>query len=95
MAFKSIRLRDFRHYRSSKEYHWIKDLLYVKSFLGNSDLRRALKYIQLVDFGEDGYSFKVAKNVVEAADLIEAGFQFVCDVAGVKLFKKAKWNLLN
>ena len=45
MAFKSIRLYDFRHYRSSKEYHRTKDLLYVKSFLGHSDLRSALKYI--------------------------------------------------
>ena len=89
-AFKSIRLYDFRHFRASKEYHRTKDLLYVKQFLGHSDLRSTLKYIQLVDFGEDGYFCKVAKNVAEASELIESGFEFVCEMEGVKLFRKPK-----
>ena len=89
-AFKSIRLYDFRHYRASKEYHRTKDLLYVKQFPGDGDLRSTLKYIQLVDFGDDGFTCKVAKSVVEASELIEAGFTFVCEMEGVKLFRKQK-----
>ena len=89
-AFKSIRLYDFRHFRASKEYHRTKDLLYVKQYLGHSDLRSTLKYIQLVDFGEEAYFCKAAKNVAEASALIEAGFSFVCDMDGVKLFRKSK-----
>jgi integrase len=89
-AFKSIRLYDFRHYRASKEYHRTKDLLYVKQFLGHGDLRSTLKYIQLVDFGNDEFTCKVAKNLGDASGLIEAGFTFVCDMEGVKLFRKAK-----
>lgn len=89
-AFKSIRLYDFRHYRASKEYHKTKDLLYVKQYLGHSDLRSTLKYIQLVDFGEDGFICKVAKTIEEATALIEVGFEYVTEMEGVKLFRKPK-----
>ena len=68
----------------------LKDLIYVKQFLGHTDLRSTLKYIQLVNFGDDGFICKVAKSIEETAGLIECGFEFVCDMVGVKLFRKAK-----
>jgi integrase len=89
-TFKSIRLYDFRHFRASKEYHRTKDLLYVKAFLGHTDLRSTLKYIQLVNFGDDGYFCKVAKTVAEASELIEAGFDYVMEIDGLRLFRKPK-----
>ncbi|MEM1539322.1 MAG: hypothetical protein QXY73_06140 [Candidatus Bathyarchaeia archaeon] len=37
------------------------------------------------------YISKVAKNETEACALIEAGFEYVCDFSGAKLFRKPKY----
>ena len=47
-------------------------------------------YTQLIDFGEHEYSCKVAETVEDAKNLVEAGFEFVVDVEGRKLFRKRK-----
>jgi RecB family endonuclease NucS len=46
----------------------------------------------LVDFGNDDYSCKTAKNVAEATGLIEAGFEYVTGEYndGGKIFRKRK-----
>jgi len=36
------------------------------------------------------YVCKVAKTVEQAAELIEAGFDYVCEIDGIKLFRKRK-----
>jgi integrase len=90
MSLKSIRLYDFRHFKASMEYHKTKDLLYVKRLLGHKDLRTTLRYIQLIDFGNDEYHVSVAKTVEEVQKLIEEGFDYVTDFEGVKLFRKRK-----
>ena len=38
----------------------------------------------------DEYVCKAADSVEDAKDLIELGFSYVCDVDGVKLFRKPK-----
>jgi len=90
MSLESIRLYDFRHFKATMEYHRTKDLLHVKQLLGHKDLRTTLRYTQLIDFGGDEYHSATAKTVAEAAKLIEQGFDFVCDLDGVKLFRKRK-----
>ena len=40
------------------------------------------------------YICKVAKNVEGAKDLVEAGFEYVTEVNGVKLFRKMKTSYL-
>jgi len=47
-------------------------------------------YTQLVNFKENEYVSKVAKTVKEACQLIEAGFEYVCEVNGAKIFRKRK-----
>jgi integrase len=89
-SLTSIRLYDFRHFKASMEYHRTKDLLHVKQLLGHKDLRTTLRYTQLIDFGSEEYHSATAKSVSEAAKLIEQGFDFVCDVDTVKLFRKRK-----
>jgi hypothetical protein len=71
-------------------YHRTKDLLYVKSFLGHRDFGSTLKYVQLIDFGNDEYSCKTAKIVAEATGLMKAGFEYVTDLEGLKLSRKRK-----
>jgi hypothetical protein len=48
-------------------------------------------YTKLVDFPQDEeFICKVAKTVQEAAELVEAGFEYVTDVEASKLFRKRK-----
>ena len=75
-------------------YHQTKDILYVMQFLGHKNIKNTLLYIQLAEviFNEvsDQFTARVAKTVEEACALVEAGFDYVCEVDGVKLFRKRK-----
>lgn len=75
-------------------YHQTKDILYVMNFLGHKSIKNTLIYIQLEEaiFKEesDEYICKVAKNLDEAKELIELGFEYVTEMDGVKLFRKRK-----
>ena len=90
-TLRTIRLYDLRHWKATMEYHRTKDILHVKALLGHKDLRTTLRYTQLLDtLDNDQYHCKTAINVKEVANLIEAGFQYVTDVDGTKLFRKRK-----
>jgi len=54
------------------------------------ELKNTLIYTQLIDVRSDEYVCKMAETVNEAAKLIEAGFDYVCEINGVKLFRKHK-----
>jgi integrase len=90
LSLKTIRLYDLRHWKATTEYHKTKDLLYVKTLLGHRDLRATLRYTQLLGTKEDEYHSAIARTVEEARKLIEEGYEYVCDVDGVKLFRKRK-----
>lgn len=73
------------------EYHRTKDILYVMRLLGHKSIKNTLVYTQLIDFPEnDEFVCKVAKNVQEASQLIESGFEYVCAINEEKLFRKRK-----
>jgi integrase len=90
MSLKTIRLYDFRHFKATMEYHRTKDLLHVKRLLGHKDLRTTLRYTQPIETEGDDFYSATAKTVEEAAKLIEQGFDYVCDIDAVKLFRKRK-----
>ena len=76
------------------EYHRTKDVLHVMQVLGHKNITNTLLYIQLEEAlfkDEIDYVSKVAKTEGEACVLIEAGFEFVCDFDGHKLFRKKKY----
>ena len=85
-----IHFHTFRHWKATMEYHRTKDILHVKQILGHRSLNNTLLYTQLVNFPNDDYSAKVAHTEQEACQLIEAGFEFVCDFDSNKLFRKRK-----
>jgi len=62
--------------------------------LGHKSIKNTLIYIQLEEaiFQRDSeeYICKVAKNLDEAKELIELGFEYVTEMDGVKLFRKRK-----
>jgi hypothetical protein len=53
-------------------------------------LLAALIYTHLVNFKDEDYTAKVAHPEQEVCQLIEAGFEFVCDYEDTKVFRKRK-----
>jgi len=72
------------------EYHKTKDILHVMRILGHKNIKNTLIYTQLVTFENEGFICKAAANIKEATELIESGFDYVCEMANVKLFRKRK-----
>jgi integrase len=85
-----ITFRTLRHFKATMEYHRTKDILHVMQILGHKSIRNTLVYTHLVDFENDEFVCKVAKTAQEASALVEAGFDYVTDVDGLKLFRKRK-----
>ena len=87
---KEIAFRSFRHWKATMEYAKTKDILHVKWLLGHKKIENTLIYTHLIHFESDQYSCKIAKTLEEASALIEAGFEYVTEMDGVKLFKIRK-----
>ena len=85
-----ITFHTFRHWKATMEYHRTKDILHVMRLLGHKNINNTLLYTQLINFDEDDYVSKVAWNLEEACKLVEAGFEYVCEIDGAKVFKKRK-----
>jgi len=85
-----IAFRSFRHWKATQLYYHTKDILHVKWFLGHKRLENTLVYTHLVNFRSNDFTCKVARSLKEATNLIEAGFEYVTEMDGVKLFRKRK-----
>jgi integrase len=85
-----ITFHTFRHWMATMEYHRTKDILHVMERLGHKSINTTLLYTQLVNFESDYFHSATAKTVEEAKKLIETGFEYVCDIKDVKLFRKRK-----
>lgn len=74
--------------------HQTKDILYVKEFLGRKRIGTTLLYIQLAEviFKEstDEFKVRVANKPEEIMQLLEVGFEFVCQKDGLLYFRKRK-----
>lgn len=58
--------------------------------LGHRSIKNTMVYTHLVDFENSDYTSKVAWNLNEACKLVEAGFEYVCEVETGKIFRKPK-----
>ena len=85
-----VSMYSFRHYFATMLYHKTKDILLVKQKLGHKRLETTLIYTHLVNFQEDEYVARTATITEEALKLIEAGFEYVTEMEGMKLFRKRK-----
>ena len=85
------RVRTWKEFKQLAEKLKTKDILNVMQMLGHKRIQNTLKYTQLVEFNsQDEYVCKVANTTEEAKGLIESGFEYVCDMESVKLFRKRK-----
>ena len=90
-SIKSIRLYDLRHYFATMTYHRTKDLLFTKQQMGHRKIETTLIYTQLLQFDkDDNYTCKVAQNIEQDTELIEAGFEFVTQRDGLNIYRKRK-----
>jgi integrase/recombinase XerD len=87
---RRISFKTLRHFGATKRYHETKDILHVMQELGHRSIKNTLIYTQLVKFDSDDFVCKVAKTITEAQQLIESGFDYICEVDGHKLFRKRK-----
>ena len=85
-----ITLYSFRHYYATMLYHKTKDILHVMRQLGHRNIKNTLIYTHLIDFQEDEYHVRTAKTIEEACKLVEAGFEYVTEMEGTKLFRRRK-----
>jgi len=85
-----ISFHTFRHWKATMEYHRTKDILHVMQILGHRSIQNTLVYTHLVNFKDNEYTAKVAHSEQEVCQLIEAGFEYVCDYQGNKIFRKRK-----
>jgi len=61
-----------------------------EKLLTNKSILTTMIYTHLINFEADTYHSAIANTVEEAKKLVEAGFEFVCDMDGHKLFRKPK-----
>jgi len=72
------------------EYHKTRDILHVKQMLGHKNINSTLLYTQLISFENEEFAVRAVDNLDKACDLVEAGFEYVTDMEGKKIFRKRK-----
>jgi integrase len=85
-----IAFRSFRHFKATMEYHRTKDILHVKWLLGHKRIENTIVYTHSINFGSEEYTCRAAKTVEEATQLISEGFEHVCSMGDIQLFRKRK-----
>ena len=56
----------------------------------NRNFQNTLIYTQRVDFQDDEYTVRVAHTIEEDKQLIEAGFEYVTERDGFKIYRKRR-----
>jgi len=87
---ESVSLHTLRHWHATMLYHKTRDILLVQKRLGHRNIQSTLLYTQLITFEGDDFHSATAETVNDVKQLVEAGFEYVCDVEGVKVFRKWK-----
>ena len=72
------------------EYHETNDILHVRGRLGNRDIKSMLIYTYLVNFEADEYHTATSKCIKEDEEIIQAGFDYVTERNGIKIYQKRK-----
>jgi integrase len=94
LRLQQITFHTLRHWKATILYHQTKDILYVMKFLGHKSIKNTLVYVQieeaLFNREPEEYICKVADTIEDAKNLIELGFQYICEFDQAKLFRRRK-----
>jgi integrase len=90
-----IHFHTLRHWKATQLYHQTKDILCVKEFLGHRRLDSTLLYINLEkaiyhEGNTDNFHVKIAETPQEIRELLEVGFEYVCEKDNRVFFRKRK-----
>jgi integrase/transposase-like protein len=90
-----VHFHTLRHWRATMEYHYTKDIIHVKDFLGHREIDNTMLYIQLdkslfSNLPDDSFTIRAARTLEEATKLGEVGFEPFVVMEGVQLFRKRK-----
>ena len=85
-----ITFHTLRHCKGTMEYHRTKDILHVKELLGHRNISSTLIYTHQISFEGDEYHTATAKTIKEHEELLKAGFDYVTERDGVKIYRKRK-----
>jgi len=85
-----ITFHTLRHWGATMEYHRTKDILHVKERLGHKSITSTLIYTHLVNFEGDEYHTATSKSLEKDEELLKAGFEYVTERDGVKIYRKRK-----
>ena len=90
-----ITFHTFRHWKATTLYHQTKDIYYVKEFLGHRSIKNTEIYVTIerTIFSEsnaDEFTVKVAGKPDEIKNLLEVGFEYICEKDDLLFFRKRK-----
>jgi len=88
-----IHFHTFRHWKATTLYHQTKDPYYVQRFLGHKSLKSTEIYINiehtLFEAGaNDQFTVRIAEKPEEIKELLEAGFEYVCQKDSLIFLRK-------
>jgi integrase len=87
---KRIHLHTFRHFFATLLFAKTRNIVTVQRALGHKSLVNTQLYVHLVTFERDEYEVQVADTLDAAKQLLEAGYDYITDMDGGKLFRKRK-----
>ncbi len=88
---KNIPMKNLRNYSGAKLYYATQDPIAVMRHLRHKKLETTMHYIRGITLnGEEEYTVKTATDIKEATTLLEAGFIYVQEIDGIKLYRKRK-----
>jgi len=92
---KEIHFHTLRHWKATMLYHYAKDIMIVKEFLGHRTIDNTLLYIQIekslfANLPDDKFIIRAVHSIEEATELGEVGFEPFMVIQGVQLMRKRK-----
>lgn len=86
-----VELRSFRHWGGTMLAHYTNgNVLTVKKLLGHKRVENTMKYIGMLHFKDDEFEVTATTTVEEDKQALTAGFQYVTERNGVKLWRRMK-----
>ncbi len=89
-----IHYHTLRHWKGTMEYHKTHDIMHVRQVLGHKSIESTMVYINieqvLFEDAPEEFHVKAASDPKEIKELIEVGFQYVCEKDGLMFFRKRK-----
>ena len=89
-SLTAIRLYDFRHYFATVTYYKYKDMPLLGYLMGHKNLATTMKYMHVLNVEDDGWIVRHTQTLEESEKLLEAGFDYITDQDGYKIFRKHK-----